>query len=79
MLQGYVLPQKIDKNTDGDVKIFFRARNVFKNCAVKVECDGKTIVYKKKRIVLPGEMETVSLPSDSVKALSGKVTVSLEV
>lgn len=76
---GYVLPQKIDKNTDGDVKIFFRVRNVFKNCAVKVECDGKTIVYKKKRIVLPGEMETVSLPSDSVKALSGKVTVSLEV
>jgi thioredoxin reductase len=76
---GYVLPQKIDKNTDGDVKIFFRVRNVFKNCAIKVECDGKTIVYKKKRIVLPGEMETVSLPSDSVKALSGKVTVSLEV
>lgn len=76
---GYVLPQKIDKNLDGDVKIFFRVRNVFKNCTVKVTCGEQTLVSKKKRIALPGEMETVILPAEEVKSLSGAVTVSLEV
>jgi len=76
---GYVLPQKIDVNSDDNVKIFFRVRNVFKNCSVKVECAGETVLVKKKRIVLPGEMETIVLPSEKVKALSGDVTVSLEV
>ena len=76
---GYVLPQKIDKNISGAVKLFFRVKNVFKNCTVKVECDGKTVLSKKKRIALPGEMETVILPEELVKELNGNVVVSLEV
>ena len=76
---GYVLPQKIDKNTTNDVKIFFRVRNVFKNCAVKVTCGDETLVYKKKRIVLPGEMETVILPADKINSLKGDVKVALEI
>ncbi len=76
---SYVLPQKIDKNIDGNVKIFFRVKNVFKNCAVKVQSGDEILVYKKKRIALPGEMETVTLPADKIKTLNGGVTVSLEV
>ena len=76
---GYVLPQKIDKNTTNDVKIFFRVRNVFKNCAVKVTCGDETLAYKKKRIVLPGEMETVILPADKINSLKGDVKVALEI
>ena len=75
---SYVLPQKIDR--DGrDVKVFFRVRNVFKDCKIKVTCNGQTVLEKKKRIALPGEMETVVIPSQKLKNLDGDVIVSLEV
>ena len=75
---GYVLPQKIDKNSE-KVKLFFRVRNVFKNCTVKVTCGDKVILSKKKRIVLPGEMETLILDKDVIDGLNGDIVVSLEV
>jgi hypothetical protein len=76
---SYVLPQKIDKNCADGVKLFFRVKNVFRNCTIKVDCAGESIVLKKKRIALPGEMETVVIPKEKVKLLNGNVTVSLEV
>ena len=76
---GYVLPQKIDKNILGQVKLFFRVKNVFKNCTIKVECDGQTLISKKKRIALPGEMETLVLPQNIVGQLKGDIVVSLEI
>lgn len=76
---SYVLPQKINRNCKGDVKLFFRVKNVFKNCTIKVNCGGDSIAVKKKKIALPGEMETITLSQQKVKALKGDVTVSLEV
>lgn len=75
---GYVLPQKVDKNSD-DVKLFFRVKNVFKNCVIRVSSNGKTLIEKKKRIVLPGEMETVVLSKQIVRSLDTAICVSLEV
>ena len=76
---GYILPQKIDKNALGNVKLFFRVRNVFKDCTIKVTCGDQVIVSKKKKIALPGEMETLILPEKTVKQLNGDLVVSLEV
>ena len=76
---GYILPQKIDKNALGNVKLFFRVRNVFKDCTIKVTCGDQVIVSKKKKIALPGEMETLILPEKIVKQLNGDLVVSLEV
>ncbi len=76
---SYVLPQKIDKNIAGNVKLFFRVRNTFKNCKIKVQCGGQTIIERKKRVVAPGEMETLILPEATVKGLQGELVLSLEV
>ncbi len=76
---GYVLPQKIDKNIAGNVKLFFRVRNTFKNCKIKVQCGGETIIERKKRVVAPGEMETLILPEATVRGLQGELVLSLEV
>ena len=75
---SYVLPQIINKSANA-VKLFFRVKNVFKNCAVKVETEDEVILYKRKRIALPGEMETIVIPQDKIGKLSGTVKVSLEV
>ena len=75
---NYVLPQKIDKGIDGDVKLFFRVSNTFKNCTIKAECNGEVIIKRVKRVATPGEMETLVLKGDVVKNLAGDITLSLE-
>ena len=66
---SYVLPQRIDRNQAGNVKLFFRVRNTFENCKIKAECDGQVLIERKKRIAVPGEMETLILPEAKLKNL----------
>lgn len=76
---SYVLPQKINKGEDGNVKLFFRVKNTFKNCTIRVKSQDEVIMERKKKIAVPGEMETFILTADKVKNLSSPVTVELEV
>lgn len=75
---SYVLPQKIDKNIPGNVKLFFRVRNTFKHCKIVVESNGVVLQEKKKLICVPGEMETVILSSDVIAKAEGVIVVRLE-
>ncbi len=75
---SYVLPQKIDVTAQENVKLFFRVNKVIKNCTVKVTCNGETIATKKKKISVPGEMETALILADKLKSLNGDITVSVE-
>ena len=76
---SYVLPQRIDRNQAGNVKLFFRVRNTFQNCKIKAECDGQVLVERKKRIAVPREMETLVLPESKLQNLKGDIVLSLEV
>lgn len=75
---SYVLPQKIDKSIRGNVKLFFRVSNVFENCVVRVMCGDKILVERKKKIAVPGEMETIIIKEDIISSLNGDITVVLE-
>jgi len=75
---SYVCPQKIDTEIKGDVKLFFRVRNTFKNCKIIVKSGDREILARKKPIVLPGEMESLVLKEDVIKGLDGDVEVYLE-
>ncbi len=75
---GYVLPQKIDKSIGGAVKLFFRVTNTFKDCTFKVVAGDKVILSKKKKVAVPGEMESLILQEDAVRGLEGDITVLLE-
>ena len=76
---SYVLPQKIDGNSEGDVKLFFRVKGTYKNCTVTALSGGEAIAKKKKRIVVPGEMETLLIPAEKVARLNGDILLQLEV
>ncbi|MBE5752617.1 MAG: FAD-binding protein [Clostridiales bacterium] len=76
---SYVLPQKIDRNIQGNVKLFFRVTNTFRDCTIKGTSNGKVIFERKKRIAVPGEMETVLLTESKLKEIDGEITLSLEV
>ena len=76
---SYVLPQKLDKNLGGHVKLFFRVTNTFQNCTITACCNDKILVQRKKRIAVPGEMETLLLTDNKISEVDGEIIVSLEV
>ncbi len=76
---SYVCPQRIDKNLDGNVKLFFRVTNTFKDCTITAKCGDKVLVQKKKKIAVPGEMETLMLLKTKLDDVEGDIEVSLEV
>lgn len=75
---GYVVPQKLDKNAEGNVKLFFRATNTFRDCTITARCGDKVLLQRKKKIVVPGEMETLFLTSAKIAEANGTIEVSLE-
>ena len=71
--------EKIDKNIKANVKLFFRVTNTFRDCTIKVKCGEQVIMEKKKKIAVPGEMETLILSEDKLKLASAPLEVCLEV
>ena len=70
----YALPQRINKG-EGKVQIFFRVGDVYKNCKLVVESNGKTLLSKKCMVLAPGEMGNVTIDKSAVE---GDVIVRLE-
>jgi thioredoxin reductase len=75
---NYVLPQVIDKNQKGNVKLFFRVSNTFKDCVIKVACGDEVLLTKKKKVAVPGEMETLILTEEKISLSQGEIKVWLE-
>ncbi|MBO5888936.1 MAG: FAD-dependent oxidoreductase [Clostridia bacterium] len=75
---SYVLPQKLNGNAS-NTKIFFRVSNTLKDVTIKATCGGEVVSLKKKKIAVPGEMETILLTTDKIKELKGEVIISAEV
>lgn len=75
---SYVLPQKLNVNEMADVKLFFRVVKPCKNCTISIMCGDKVIAQKKKKVAVPGEMETFMLKADKLKDLSQQISLVLE-
>ncbi len=74
----YVLPQKVDKNAEGNVKLFFRVSRVFQNCTITAKSGDKILMQRKKKIAVPGEMETLLLTTQKLQEAESEIVVSLE-
>ena len=76
----YIVPQRINHNTDTDVKLYFRVGAVFNNAKIIVECNGKEILSKKKVKLCPGEMEYVIIKQSVIAELpvNAEITVRVE-
>ncbi len=76
----YTVPQKINQDIQQDVKIYFRVRDVYRNAKVTVKSGDKVLYSKKKPKVAPGEMESILLKAEDLRALTKKeLTVKVEV
>ena len=75
---GYVVPQKLDKNIAGNVKLFFRVTNTFRNCKIIAKCGDTVLLERKKKIVVPGEMETLLLTEAKLAMVDKEIEVIVE-
>ena len=76
----YVVPQKITCDSDCDVKLYFRVKDVYKNGKTVVKTGDKVLYSKKKAKLAPGEMEYVIVKSDDIKNVENReITVAVEV
>lgn len=75
----YIVPQRINRETDSDVKLYFRVGAVYNKAKIIVECDGKEILSKKKVKLCPGEMEYVTLKQSVIAELPANATITVRV
>lgn len=77
----YIVPQKVNIKNDGDVKLYFRVSQVYKNAKTVVKYNGEEIISKKRPRLAPGEMENVIIKNDILKNFTegGVIEISVEV
>ena len=77
---SYTVPQKFEiESLDGNLNVFMRVRNVFKNKQIVVrDEEGNVIQSFKKPHVVPAEMERITILKDKLKSAKGAITISLE-
>ena len=64
----YTVPQRIVG--EGDVEVYFRVADVYRDATLKVMDGDKVILQKKKPKFAPGEMESVKLSSEKLMGVS---------
>ncbi|MEG1705951.1 MAG: FAD-dependent oxidoreductase [Clostridia bacterium] len=75
----YVVPQKINLDDDySPINLKMRVGNVYKKVDLTVTVDGVKLYSKRRLVVTPGEMETVSLTSEQVKKLKSAKSIVVE-
>ncbi len=77
----YIVPQKVNIKNEGDVKLYFRVGQVYKNAKTVVKYNGEEIISKKRPRLAPGEMESVIIKNETLKefAPDGVIEISVEV
>lgn len=71
----YTVPQRIAH--EGDVEVYFRVADVYRDATIKVSDGEKVILSRKKLKFAPGEMESVTLKADKFEGVE-KLHFSIE-
>ncbi len=59
----YIVPQLIASSAN-EIQLFYRVRDNYRNKVINVLSDGEVVKTVKKKFLSPGEMETITLPSN---------------
>lgn len=74
----YIVPQTIDVNSDEDVNLFMRVREIYKNKKLVVRSGEEVILEKKRLHMIPSEMENIKISKDLFKNIKENISVSVE-
>ena len=75
----YIVPQRVNIESEENLKLYFRVGQVYKGAKVVVECDGKILSSKKKVKLAPGEMENVTITTEMLKNMNSHSEIVVRV
>ena len=75
---GYIVPQNIDTKYNGDINLFMRVKSVCKNKKIVVRDGDRIILEKKRKHMIPSEMESININKELLKLITGNISVSVE-
>lgn len=73
----YVVPHCVS-SVGQDLRLFFRSDAVYRDAVVRVFSGDRELKKKNRRIVTPGEMESIVLEKDILSGICGEITVEVE-
>lgn len=73
---SYVVPTTVGLPSPDGAELFFRVKKVFKKARVVLRAGDRVLCEKKRSVMLPGEMEKLTVPTEG---LSDGETVTVEV
>lgn len=76
---SYVVPQIVDKSLVEGFKIYFRVKKTLTDCVIALKSGDTVLSQRKKRIVVPAEMETVIVSADKIAQIKNGLQLVLEV
>lgn len=76
---GGAVPSFISEHPVEPVRLMFRPRGVYKGARIVVERNGAEILSRREKILVPGEMASVTLTPKALGSGSAPVTVRIEV
>lgn len=75
----YTVPQNIDLDkASGNIDIFMRVNNVYKNQKIIVKNGEKELIGFPRKHLAPGEMERITIPLKFLQNIEGNLTVELQ-
>ncbi|MDE6663543.1 MAG: NAD(P)/FAD-dependent oxidoreductase [Lachnospiraceae bacterium] len=76
----YTVPEKIRvSHMKENLTVRFRVGSVYKNCYIRVDFDGESVINKRRQIVAPGEMEDIKLTRDQLLQYPDLKTITLRI
>lgn len=67
----YAVPQLVRRGGEGALGFKMRVGKVAKDVKIVLECDGREVASRRRQIVTPGEMETLTLTAAQAQILRG--------
>ncbi|MGL5330519.1 MAG: NAD(P)/FAD-dependent oxidoreductase [Peptostreptococcaceae bacterium] len=75
---GYIVPQNVAPTNNEDVNLFMRVRNICQNKKLVVRDGEKVILEKKRKHMIPSEMESINISKDILQNITGNISVCVE-
>ena len=76
----YTVPETINPmRVDEKLTVRFRVGNVYRNCYISVYFDEERVLYRKRQIVAPGEMEEIKLSKEELLKYPNLDTITIKI
>lgn len=75
---SYIVPQSINLDSNEDINLFMRVRNIYENKKLVVR-SGNQVIFEKKRLhMIPSEMEILKIDTQKLRDIKENITISVE-